>query len=726
MTRKEKVIDALVDLGAELTAPGAGTTEAVETAASLERIIAGVPRTDVEVHEMLALSVETIRAVAAERVLEPSQAMEAVGRAAVAAARRLAGEDTGPPVDSPEHPVNVLRSILAPQDAETPALPHTETPPPGEPASDGDPRAPEGKPVIQQATEEPSVLPADTDMEILEEFVVECLEHISGIEAALLNLGDAPDDTERINTIFRGFHTIKGTANMLGLDGIQKLARLAEDALVRARRGEIRITGGYMDLMLRSCDALKEMAESLKSARPGSELPLPDSLGDLIERLGAPETGAARETTVARRKGPVGTSTSGATEESPVHRGPAVVPAGEPIIRVRASKLDSLIDVVGELVVAQSMVAQDPAVVEEGNHRLTGSVAHAGKLVGELQDLTMSLRMVPLKGTFQTMARLVYDLGQKSGKDVRFVAEGEDTEIDRNMVESLNDPLIHMMRNAVAHGIEPPEERIRAGKPSAGTVSLRAYHAAGHVVIEVADDGRGLDPQRIIARAVELGLIESDADLRDNEAFTLLLEPGFTTAEKATDVSGRGVGLDVVKRAMEVLRGRIEVASRTGEGSHFTLRLPLTLAITDAMLLRVGGERFLLPTVSIEQSFRPEPSAMTTVMEKGEVVTFRDDLLPVFRLSELFGIADAVTDPSEALLTVIEGNGRRCAIMADEVLGQQQAVVKSLGASLRQVPGVGGAAILADGRVGLILDPVGILRLAHEGPGKGKSAAAAA
>ncbi len=726
MSRKEKVIDALVDLSVGLSAGGAASTKAGETAVVLERIVSGLPGTSAGAGEMLALALQALRTAAANRVSDPSKVMEAAADVVTAAARHLDGEDAGFPIDSPEHPVNVLRAILEADHAEAVTQPEAETFRPGIPADEHGPGAAAPDRASRQAATEPARLPADTDMEILEVFVVECLEHISGIEAALLDLGDVPGDAEKINTVFRAFHTIKGSANMLGLDWIQELARLAEDTLVRARKGEIRITGACTDLLLRSCDALKGMVESLEGASPGAELGAPPDLDELLERFAEPETEAASGTPQAGQTGSADVVADDAAEEPSVQRGPAIAAAAEPIIRVRAAKLDSLVDLVGELVIAQSMVGQDPAVVEGANERLTRNVAHAGKLIGELQDLTMSLRMVTLKGTFHTMARLVYDLSQKSGKSVRFVAEGEDTEIDRNMVEALNDPLIHMMRNAVAHGIEPAEQRTRAGKPPAGTVSVRACHAGGHVVIEVGDDGKGLDPQKIAARAAELGLIGPEANLSDNEAFSLLLEPGFTTAEKATDVSGRGVGLDVVKKAVQALRGRVEVASRVGQGCVFTLRLPLTLAITDAMLLRVGTARFLLPTVSIEQSFRPEASAVTAIMGRGEVATFRGDLLPVFRLSELFGIKDALAKPSEALLTVIEGNGRRCAIMADELLGQQQAVIKSLGPSLGQVPGVGGAAILADGRVAMILDAAGILRLACGDPRKGKDAAAAA
>jgi two-component system chemotaxis sensor kinase CheA len=368
---------------------------------------------------------------------------------------------------------------------------------------------------------------------------------------------------------------------------------------------------------------------------------------------------------------------------------------------------------VGELVIAQSMVAQDPQVTSGHAPRLQRNVSHAGKIIRELQDLTMSLRMVPLKGVFQKMNRLVRDLARKSGKKVQFVTEGEDTEIDRNMVESLNDPLVHMIRNSVDHGIEQPDTRTENGKDESGTVTLRAYHAAGNVVIQLEDDGKGLDRERILAKAVERGLIDNNKELSDAETFMLIFQAGFSTAEKITDVSGRGVGMDVVKRNIESLRGRIEVASKKGEGSTFSIRLPLTMAITDAMILSVGEETYLLPTVSIEQSFQPPAGSISTVSGQGEMVMLRGELLPLFRLHSLFNVPKAVSDPYEALLIVIEGGGHRCALMVDELLGQQQVVIKSLGRGMAKVPGVSGGAILGDGRVGLILDATGLLQLAE-------------
>jgi two-component system chemotaxis sensor kinase CheA len=321
--------------------------------------------------------------------------------------------------------------------------------------------------------------------------------------------------------------------------------------------------------------------------------------------------------------------------------------------------------------------------------------------------------MIPLKGTFQKMARLVRDLGKKAGKSVQFVSDGEDTEIDRNMVEVLNDPLVHMIRNSCDHGVETAEDRVAAGKEPTGTVQLRAYHSAGNVVIELIDDGKGLDKDRILQKAIDKGVVDPGRELNDTEIFNLIFAPGFSTAEKITDVSGRGVGMDVVKKNIESIRGRIEVNSWKGQGTTVTLRLPLTMAITDAMLLRVGSERYLLPTVSIEQSFRPEKGAVSTVTGRGEMVMLRGELLPVFRLHQMYDVDDAITDTDTALLIAIESEGKRCALMVDELLGQHQVVIKTLGTTLKNIPGVAGGAILGDGRVGLILDAAGLMQLAH-------------
>ncbi len=603
-----------------------------------------------------------------------------------------------------------------------------------------------------------AVLPADADVELLGEFAAECCDHISAAEAALLEMESNPEDPDQVNIVFRAFHTVKGTSGFLGLDCIQRLAHLAENLLDRAREGEIRIVGGYADLALGACDGLRTMIAGVEGVDPGGPLPLPDTYAELVERLTDPEAAGVGEEADAEPmrvgdilvgKGRVGRDVveQAAASQGGERIGAALVRegaastsdvaealrtqkaqqgrSGDASVRVSTERLDSLIDAVGELVIAQSMVAQNGAVTDGRNPQLSRNVSHAGKIVRELQDVSMSLRMVPLKATFSKMARLTRDLARKAGKKVRFTTEGEETEIDRNMVEVLGDPLVHMIRNAVDHGIETPQQRIEAGKAPEGTVRLRAYHSAGNVVIELVDDGKGLDRERIVAKAIERGLISSGENLSDGEAFALIFQAGFSTAAQITDISGRGVGMDVVKTGIESLRGRVDVSSNVGLGSTFTIRLPLTMAITDAMLVRVGAERYLLPVVSIERSFRPESGQLSTLAGRGEMVNVRGSLLPVFRLYKLFGVPGAATRAGEALLIIVEGEGKRCALMVDELLGQQQVVVKSLGRSLGQIPGVSGGAILGDGRVGLILDAAGVVELGARGqdPLPGRAAA---
>jgi len=614
----------------------------------------------------------------------------------------------------------------------------------------------------QAVTEEasPARLPEDTDFDLLGEFAVECLDHISAAEAALLDLENNPTDAEPVNTIFRAFHTIKGTSGFLGLDRVQRVAHLAENLLDRARDGEIRVVGGYADLALNSCDALRTMIEGLEGVQPGEPLVLPDNYDALLEQLSDPEAAGVDEEADSEplRTGDILVG-KGQAERSQVEQAVATQgdrPIGQVLVekgvatpsavagalrtqnkmrgksndvtvRVGTDRLDSLIEAVGELVITQSMVAQDPAVTDGSRPQLARNVSHADKIVRKLQDVSMSLRMVPLKATFGKMARLVRDLSHKAGKKVRFITEGEDTEIDRNMVEVLNDPLVHMMRNAVDHGVETPEKRIAAGKDPMGTIRLRAYNSAGNVVIDLADDGNGIDRDRVVAKATERGLIQPGEVLSDAEAFGLIFRAGFSTAEKVTDISGRGVGMDVVRSGIESLRGRVDVTSQPGVGSTFTIRLPLTMAIADAMLVRVAGNRYLLPIVSIEQSFRPDAGQLSTVAGgRGEVVNVRGELLPLFRLYDIFKLSGANTNPLEALLIIIEGEGERYALMVDELLGQQQVVIKTLGHAFGQVPGVSGGAILGDGRVGLILDAAGILKLAQTKANEGKVAAMAA
>ncbi len=678
----------------------------------------------------------------------PESAREQAQQAA-AALGELVDSSTDNPDASFDEAVEAVGAIPPLLEAEA----EPEQPPSPEPEAQ-----PEAAPQEDQSAEKPApaaeveftTLEFDGDLALLGEFVTESLEHIENIESGLLDLEADPDDTEAVNAVFRGFHTIKGSAGFLGLGHVQRLAHRAETLLDRVREGEIRLTGGYADLALESGDMLKDMLAELQELQEGEEPPAPpEALSDLLARLTDPEAAGITEDTgevtpavarvgdilVAEGKAdrePVEVAAASADGarigEKLVRAGvagtkdvaqalrrqrKAAGAGGEASVRVRTDRLDALINMVGELVIANAMLDQDQELRTLGTHGVTRKVDQISKITRELQRVSMSLRMVPLRGTFQKMARLVRDLARKAGKQVQFVTEGEDTEIDRNMVEALADPLLHMVRNAVDHGIESAEERAASGKPEAGTVTLRAYHEAGNVVIELEDDGKGLDRESILSKAVRQGIVDANKDLSDEEVFKLIFEAGLSTAEQITDVSGRGVGMDVVRRNIESLRGRVEIASTRGQGSTFSIRVPLTLAIIDGMLLRVGTERYVLPTVVIQQAFRAEPHQLSTVTGRGEMVMFRGDLIPVIRLDRLFGIAGASEDICEGVLVVAEHEGELSALAADELLGQQQIVIKSLGEGLGDVPEVSGSAILGDGRVGLILDVGGILEVAR-------------
>jgi two-component system chemotaxis sensor kinase CheA len=375
------------------------------------------------------------------------------------------------------------------------------------------------------------------------------------------------------------------------------------------------------------------------------------------------------------------------------------------MMKVDTRKFDSLVELVGELVIAQSQVSQHPDILSLRSRHIARNLSQLSQIALELQKIAMSLRMVAIKGTFQKMTRLVRDLNAGTGKDVELLISGEDTEMDRTMVEELADPLMHMIRNSVDHGIESPGKRAAAGKPERGTVRLSAFHQGGSIVIEIADDGAGLNTQRIFDKAVERGIIAAGATLEEREIHDLIFAPGFSTAEKITGISGRGVGMDVVKQNIGKMRGKIEIDSVPGQGTTFRIFLPLTLAIIDGLIARVGEERYIFPTLSVCESFRPTPEMITRVQGKGEVVKVRDRLRPILRLYSHFNVEPRTTDPCEGLLIVVESANQQRCIMVDELIGKQEVVIKSLDEKFKANKCLAGAAILGDGRVGLILDP---------------------
>ncbi len=389
----------------------------------------------------------------------------------------------------------------------------------------------------------------------------------------------------------------------------------------------------------------------------------------------------------------------------------ATAAAAESSIRVSVEKVDSLINLVGELVITQAMLAQsaqdlDPVAAE----KLLAGIELLSRNTRDLQESVMSIRMLPMSMVFNRFPRVVRDLAGKLGKQVELKTVGEATELDKGLIEKISDPLTHLVRNSLDHGIETPERRIAAGKDPKGAITLKASHQGGNIVIEVMDDGAGLNRDKILAKARERGLPVSEA-MSDFEVWQLIFAPGFSTADEVTDVSGRGVGMDVVKKNIEGLGGKVELASATGFGTRTIISLPLTLAILDGMSVGVGGETYIVPLTLVVESLQPRPEDIRTIAGEGRVVAIRGEYLPLIPLGEVFGLASAVREPSRGILMVIEAEGGRAALFVDELLGQHQVVIKSLETNYRRVPGVSGATIMGDGRVALILDIGAVTRM---------------
>ncbi len=680
----------------------------------------------------------------------------------------------------------------------------TETPAGGCTAEVSEPALPEPKPL-------------EGDPDLLGEFVSEAKEHLDNADVHLLTIETNPKDDEALNAVFRAFHTIKGVSGFLALEQVQSLSHEAENLLDRARKGELVLEGGYIDMTFDSVDLLKRLidhvADALSSGGPLAvepEVPVlvsrlqatlsgapparaealdaepGEKVGELLVKQGAASPGAVEEAVYQQflevepaklgeilvslnilsraqfdealelqqkrndgaRVGEILLELGALTredlgealrhQERPSQKpkvGESLVRSGEvpakevaqalraqqaqrtvevrETVKVDSDRLDRLIDLIGEMVISESMVSQFVTANLNGTSDVVRHLGQLDKITRELQEMGTSLRMIPVRATFQKMARLARDVAKKANKKIEFVMNGEDTELDKSVVDKIGDPLVHMVRNSVDHGIESDaEERIKAGKPPEGRVELRAFHKGGNIYIEIEDDGRGLDREAILAKGIERGLVREDEPLSDSDIWKLIFKPGFSTAKQVTDVSGRGVGMDVVRRNIESLRGQIEITSRKGEGSVFSIRLPLTLAIIDGMVVRVGKERYILPTLSVVRSIQPKAEDLFTVVNQGEMLSIQGELIPMFRLHELFRIPEAERDPTRGLVAVVEDGGRQAGVLIDELLGQQQIVIKSLGEAMRGIGGISGGAIMPDGLVGLILDVGGLVKLA--------------
>jgi two-component system chemotaxis sensor kinase CheA len=541
------------------------------------------------------------------------------------------------------------------------------------------------------------------DPEMADPFLAEALDHLGTIEAALLALDERPGDVKLLNDIFRPFHTIKGNAGALGVTSVQAVAHSVENLLDLARSGRRTMGPADVDVVLRAVDVLTSMIRDVGvrlAGQAGTDLaPVAQALIESVDMLISGQAEAP-----GAPAGPV--RVDAAAEMAGLSRRGDEIGA----IKVDMRKLDNLVDAVGELIIVQSLIQEDPVLLGHIDQRLAGNLGQLKRITAGLQRSAMALRMVPIRQSFQKVSRIVRDLSRKAGKSVELVLSGEDTELDRKVVEEIADPLMHMVRNSLDHGIEPEDARKKAGKRPRARISLSAYHQGGHIVIEIADDGRGLDTEKIKARAIERGLIPPGVSPSPEDIHALIFEPGFSTAETVTEISGRGVGMDVVRRNIEALRGQIEIATEAGKGTRFFIRMPLTLAVLDGLIVGVGRERFVMPTTGVRESLRPLPSNVHSVQGTPRMVQVRDSVLPLVSLGQLFGLPHE-SDPCKATVVVIEDGGSRVGLVVDALLGKQEVVVKSLGQTFGSVRGIAGGASLGDGRIGLILDAHGIVEL---------------
>ncbi len=590
-------------------------------------------------------------------------------------------------------------------------------------------------------------------------FVSESQDILQSLESGLLNWLQDQKNQELLGDIFRQIHSFKGNCGFLGFAALETLSHHLETAIDLARSGGKVNSSKLAELALKLIDVYRETLVDIDRGGSGDidgleiyldmisdllpaenrvvqalEKPDSDRLGDILVELGAASR-AAVDISLAQQNRQLGAILveSGAVSHDQIDKAleiqaerkkkKEVVSKAKAVqrqdIRVDLGKLDQLIDLIGELVIAENMVVHSPDIVDLELDNFQKSSQHLGKIVRDLQEMAMALRMIPVSGLFRRMIRLVHDLSRKSGKKVDLILKGEETEVDKTVIETITDPLVHLLRNSMDHGIEPPEVRQKAGKNSNGTIKLSASHEEGNVKITIEDDGGGLDRKKILAKAREKGLIKNDgSDMPDSEVFQLIFAPGFSTAAEITDVSGRGVGMDVVRQNINKVNGAIDIKSKAGQGTTVELSITLTMAIIDGMLVRCGQSRYIIPIINIVESFQVRPEMVTMAPDGQEVVRVRDNLLSVVRLHDLHKIVPDNQALEEGILIVLEARGHNFCLFVDELLGQQQTVIKGLSdyvTSFGNVGGVSGCTIMGNGEVCLILDVQSVLDRLNEG-----------
>ena len=639
--------------------------------------------------------------------LEQGQALPAIPEHWAGSAPAAASPAAPAPSAAPAAPVAAATPHIPLETAPKPAAVAAPAVKPAAPAPAAAPAKPSA-PAAEDHHAIPTsfVLDLARDEEMLREFVNESVELLQDLEQGALILESNPQDKATIDSIFRAFHTFKGGAGLVHLPVLVSLAHELETLLEAVRAGKLEINQEIIDCVLIGSDALKvfcaEITNQLDGKGAGS--PIASPIQDIVDRARAALLGkpAPAEAAAPAMRAAAAPATMAA---------PSSASGPSSFVKLDTEKLDNLVNLVGELVIAQSMVVQNPDVQSLNSLQLLRCLRQLSRVTSELQRNAMSLRMVPIRSIFQKMSRLVRDVSAQLGKQIQLELHGEDTELDRNIVEKVGDPLIHMIRNAVDHGIEMPDVRVAKGKPAMGTIKLSAYHQGGGIVIAIQDDGKGLDGERILAKAIERGLVRPDASLSKEEINALIFLPGFSTAEKVTDLSGRGVGMDVVRGNIDSLRGRVDIQSAKDKGSTFTITLPLTLAIIDGLMVGVGDERYIIPTLSVRESFKPRAGMVNTVYEREEMISVRGRQTPLLRLGNYLGNGGNAKELEDGIVVVVESGGISRGILVDHLIGKQEVVIKSLGPTFEDQNLVSGGAVLGDGWVGLILDVDTLVKL---------------
>ena len=579
-------------------------------------------------------------------------------------------------------------------------------------------------------------------LEIVESFIVESNEILEKLGQDLLELEKTPHNAELHNVIFRAVHTLKGTSSFLGFEQLTGLSHKFEDVMNKLRKGELQVTSDKMDVMFEAYDILKTLLQRIE-AKNGEPVVL-DHVVEKLEAIAAgrvlavtapapvtvdepadvrddqPEPGVALpEASVGgpeSQKQPSEEHHAKQQESSAAQIGQSK--ASDSSIRVDVTRLDSLMNLVGELVLGRNRLSQIAHQVGEQyenlsiTRELSETNSHIDFITTELQMAVMKTRMLPISKVFNKLPRLIREVSKEMGKEIELVVVGEETELDKSLIEELNDPMVHLMRNAADHGVESPEKRLAAGKPARGTVTVRAEHEGNHIVISVEDDGGGMDAEKLIQKGLEKGMItEAEAkEMSPQEAFKLVFAPGFSTALKVTNVSGRGVGMDVVRTNIQKLKGTIDIESEIGKGSKFIIKLPLTLAIIQALLVEVSKEVFSIPLDSVLEVVRVGENEISTINGR-EVIRLRNTVLPLARLGHVLN-AGGNGKRSEARYIVVVGLAeKRLGIVVDSLLGQKEVVIKSIGEYLGSIRGIAGSTILGDGRVIMIIDVGELMKL---------------